>query len=123
LGGYYYLGRIYEKEGKLKEAVSMYEKILQWTAGDPKELNNLGFLTSRLGEYDKSIKYFQRAMKTDTNYLDPVVNLGNTYFMIGEYDKARECYLSALKMAPDSVAIKSNLKKIELKMGNEHRIE
>jgi len=115
LGSYYFLGQIYERENRLKESLAMYEKLMEYSDMDARELNRLGLLAGKIGNYEAAMKYFQKAVKSNPEYLDPAVNMGNTCFMMKKYSEAEEFYLRALEIEPNSVIASANLKKVREK--------
>ena len=68
------IAKIRQKQGKIKEAISLYEKIV-------------GMLK------EKSLKDFSEKENT-------LINLADLYYFIGEYKKAVKLYLEALTLYP-----------------------
>ncbi|MDH3579036.1 MAG: tetratricopeptide repeat protein [Hyphomicrobiales bacterium] len=57
---------------------------------DPKVLNYIGYSTRKLGNVEKGIEYYHRALKLDPDYVRAREYLGEGYLQIGDLDKAKE---------------------------------
>jgi tetratricopeptide (TPR) repeat protein len=57
---------------------------------DPKVLNYIGFSTRKLGDVEKGIEYYNKALKLDPNYNLAREYLGEGYLQQGALDKAKE---------------------------------
>lgn len=57
---------------------------------DPKVLNYIGYTTRKLGNVEKGIEYYHRALKLDPDYVRAREYLGEGYLQIGDLDKAKE---------------------------------
>ncbi|MCP3897019.1 MAG: tetratricopeptide repeat protein, partial [Moraxella sp.] len=87
-----------------KSARSYYQKAVELDPQNSLFLNDYGAILDELGEYDKAIEYYEKALAIDIKtYGDqhPDVardlnNLGSAWNSLGEYDKAIEYYKEAL---------------------------
>lgn len=64
----YNLGVVYEREGKVREAISQLEKIIPFNSNQANLLFELGLLYYRNGEKDKSFSAFQQAVVLVPDY-------------------------------------------------------
>jgi hypothetical protein len=55
-----------------------------------KVLNYIGYTTRKLGDVDKGLEYYQRALTLDPNYTRAREYLGEGYLQKGDLDKAKE---------------------------------
>jgi tetratricopeptide (TPR) repeat protein len=110
---YHNLGLLYGDQGKLKEAVEMYQQALKgkekaWGPEHTSTLdtvNNLGNLYRDQGKLEGAEEMYQRALKgyekawgpEHTSTLNTVNNLGNLYSDQGKLKEAEEMYQRALK--------------------------
>jgi tetratricopeptide (TPR) repeat protein len=62
---------------------------------------NLGKVYGHLGDIEKEIKCYQRAIKRDTNYAPPVFSLGCLYFKIGKYENSKLCFERVIELDPN----------------------
>jgi tetratricopeptide (TPR) repeat protein len=60
------------------------------------EWKKRGNIEADSSNYGKAIEYYQKAIKTDSNYFDAYFNLGNTYFFLSEYDNAIKYFNKAI---------------------------
>lgn len=58
----------------------------------------------QLGEYEKSIEYYNKSLEIDPANFEAWVNLGVAYRKTGDRDKAMECYEKALEYDPENNA-------------------
>lgn len=93
------------KESHKKEylhlAISDFEVAHKLDVDEYSYYNDMGVVYSKLGEYDKSIKYFTKAIKKDPEDIISYVNRGNNYDDIGEYQKALDDFEKALQINLD----------------------
>ena len=67
----YRLGRMAYQRNDYQAARDHYYRALELNPENPLYLNGVGFLALTLGEYDKSIKYFEKALAIDLKTLGP----------------------------------------------------
>lgn len=74
----------------------------------------------KLGEYEKSIEYYNMALEIEPACFESWVNLGVSYRKTGDRNKAMECYECALKFDPEnnsSVPLYTSLGSIYIELG------
>ncbi|MBW1779181.1 MAG: tetratricopeptide repeat protein [Deltaproteobacteria bacterium] len=89
------LGSAMAAEGNLRGALA---KLLEAVKLEPDnaDLNHQVALVLRnLGEYDLSLKYFQRALSLNPKFSEAQNNLGTLYLLTGNWDKAIGCFQEA----------------------------
>jgi len=90
----------------VSKAIALLKKALQIDPGYSEAFNNLGLAYRSKGDYDRAIKFYQKALKIDLKQLGhdhPNVatrynNMGVAFSRKREYDKAIEYYQKALKI-------------------------
>ena len=92
-----------EKKGKIEKANKRYEKALEYLIKSNKEkpnqpdtLNYLGFVTRKLGDYEKGEEYYLLGLQIDPEHKGINEYLGELYFVTERIDLAKE-RLSVLK--------------------------
>ncbi|GAB6393685.1 MAG: tetratricopeptide repeat protein [Treponematales bacterium] len=65
------------------------------------KLNKAGTAWYNKKKYNRAIKKFDKALKTEPDYTEAYCNRGNAHYSKGEYDKAITDYTAALKIKPD----------------------
>jgi tetratricopeptide (TPR) repeat protein len=98
------------EEGKYKESIAEYEKILDIDKNNPAALFEIGYAHYALKDYDNAIKYADKVIKQDKEHLLEAYNLkGNTLDDIGKSDKAIKVYEEGIKKFPDQYLLHFNL--------------
>jgi tetratricopeptide (TPR) repeat protein len=75
-------------EGRYAAALEILSHIKKQE--QPRVLNYIGYTTRKLGDVDKGLDYYQRALALDPNYLRAREYLGEGYLQKGDVGKARE---------------------------------
>jgi tetratricopeptide (TPR) repeat protein len=98
------LGLIYRHWGDrkrtdhyLRQALDVAEREECWRP-QVMVLGSLASLASERGNYDKAIRFFERALQIAPEIKKGITlgNLGNVFLKLGAFDKARSCYDQAL---------------------------
>jgi adenylate cyclase len=96
------------KNGRFRDAIRVYEKLLNFEINNFATLNNIGANYFYLGDLDSAAKAFENAAK-----LEPAAsvysNSGCVYYYAKDYKKAVEMYQEALRMEPDNYKWMSHL--------------
>ena len=69
----------------------------------------MGFTYNKLGNYNKAIECFQRAIELDSKFANPWNHMGTAYYQLGNYAKAVECFRKAIQLNPGYEAAKEGL--------------
>ena len=77
------------KEGEYQAAYDLFEKLAAGGADTIDLHNNWGICAYNLGQTDRAIFFFQRALKLDPNHAESHYNLGVAYSAKGMIDEAR----------------------------------
>jgi tetratricopeptide (TPR) repeat protein len=96
--GIIYLLHFYETP----RAIEFFEKAVKIDPEYSEAYNNLGFSHEKLGNFEKAISYYQKAVANLT-YATPekaYINIANAYYRMGTYDLAIAAIREALKRAP-----------------------
>jgi tetratricopeptide (TPR) repeat protein len=62
-----------------------------------------------LGMYSEAVKYYQKAIKLESDFLEAFINLGVAYYQLGKYPKAINAYEKAVYLNPHSSSIYNKL--------------
>src|SRR4051795_420819 len=93
----------YVQRGKLHQAISEYEKIVEKDAKDLTVLNTIGDLYARLGQSEKAGEFFKR--------------VGDTYATEGFTVKGIAMYKKLTKLNPGAVAVIQRLAELYTQQG------
>ncbi len=103
---YFYLGKIYEVEGRLEGAAELYSKALSLWPEDEESLIGRGSCFYASGEYDKAIADFEKVLRIpqsrrNVSPADLYYGLGLCLSQKGDYRKAAEFAQRAVDESPD----------------------
>jgi len=98
LGGY--VNQLLDKK---EEAVKYYTILVTKYDPNVNYLNNLGVVLKDLGEFEKSKKILEIALKLDENSASVLNNLGMVYDLLGDFDSSKICFEKALKINPNYI--------------------
>jgi protein O-mannosyl-transferase len=103
------LGRAYQEQGMLAEAIRQYEKAIEIYAGDYKAHYNLGVVYDRQGDLENAVQHYKKAIEIYPQYVNAHFNLGNIYHKQGFMDAAAVHYQKVLEVHPEDVEARNNL--------------
>lgn len=95
---YQLLADSYLKSGKIREAYTHYVRLEQMNPEEYNVMVNLGKICLRLKEYEKSIQYFQKALKLRSTDPESIAGLGMCYYHLNDFDKARDYLEQAVQL-------------------------
>lgn len=98
-----------QREGKLPQAISLYEKLLQLSPAHGQALHFLGLAYAQLGDMNSAIDFLQQALALQPNDASLHNNLANAYKNSHQLDKALLHYQKAIQLAPDYAQAQHNL--------------
>jgi len=90
------MGNAMAMEGNLRGALG---KLLEAVKLDPDnvELNHeIAILLRNMGQYDLSLKYFERTLSLDPKFSEAWNNLGTLYLLMERWDSAIDCFQKAV---------------------------
>jgi tetratricopeptide (TPR) repeat protein len=96
--GYVYLERL---DDPLK-AIEFFEKAVKVDTDYSDAYNNLGYSYEKLGEYEKAIPFYKKAISNPTYSTaeKAYYNMGYSYYRLREYESAISSFREAIKRAP-----------------------
>ena len=105
------------KTGRLREAESIYKKMIAAGTTDPAVFCNLGILCKNSLRIKEALEYYEKALDFEPD--DPKIysNIGNLYRDIGDLNQALQFTLKSLELDPDSSTIQMNLGSIYRDLG------
>ncbi|SRR5579872_4408022 len=102
-----------EKRADILMARKMYREAAEMYKEGPLDSaviqNKIGIAYHQMMQMDIAKRYYERAIKLDTNYPEAVNNLGTIYYSRKNFRRATKLYQHALKLEPNSASIYSNL--------------
>ena len=91
------------KKNNLKEAESLYNKILIIDPNHFKSIFYLGSLAAQIKNFNKAQKLFKKAIKIKPNYAEAHNNLGYALKELGQLNEAVASFQKALTIEPDYI--------------------
>lgn len=85
---------------------------------DSEDLYWIGFSYSKLSDLNEAIKYYEKALKKNANYLNLFLDLGICYYKNNNIENALRIYEKGLKYYEDDENLMFNKILIDLKLGN-----
>ena len=95
--------------GRLPEAESIYQQILQVDPDQPVALHLLGVIAHQVGNHDTAVDLITKAIDIETDYADAHSNLGNALRELERLDEAMASYHKALAIKPNHAEAHNNL--------------
>ncbi len=111
--GYFLMGRTFNKQNKLKEALAQMDKAEKYFILDNSKkrlgslYNNIGLIYKSQGNFNKAFKFMQRSLQNYTAVNDRggegvvLTNMGIIHNRTTDYQKAIEFYFDALKISEE----------------------
>ena len=90
--------------GRLPEAESIYQQILQADPNQPIALHLLGVIALQVDKNDIAVDLIAKVLTIKPNYVETYNNLGLAFKELGKLDEALASYHKALATKPDSVS-------------------
>jgi len=110
LGEYYEQARMFMEQGRYREAIQYYEKIVDIDPDSAPAYNGLGIAHLELGDpLADVIWFFKVAIDIDPAYIEPYVNMCRVYYQKNQYDNAESACLKVLELNPNLTAIQQTL--------------
>lgn len=109
----YGLAMFYQDMGEYALAVEEYNKILLIDSTHANSLNNLGYIELLKDNYEQAIAFFDRALLTNSFFVEAIDNKGLAYELMNNPGKAKEMYQMALSIDPGYKNSQEGLKRIE----------
>ena len=97
------------QKNNLKGAQILYNQILKIDPHHASALGNLGSIYGQLGENQKAINCFEKAVEIKPNYADAYFNLGVIFKKLKKNKKAKSCYERVLEIDPNNAEPYNNL--------------
>ena len=83
-------------QGKLHQALSIFEDILKDCPDEPRVLFNAAVINNRLGYKDRALILLQRSIDADSSFANPYYYLGQLYLQNGCYQEAYEAFRNTI---------------------------
>ncbi len=103
------MASIHESEGKAEAAIVEYSEVCEYDPEIFQVYVNRGMLYSRLQQFKRAIRDFERARSLEPGVASTYLKLGDAYLAVDEMEQAEAAYLRCLDLAPDNHAAMARL--------------
>lgn len=110
-------------QGKHKEALKYYHKVIEASPDAVNVHYQLGVLYNKLSDINNAILSYQSVLKCDAQHIGALINLGSLLFTIGKLTEAENCYLKVLDIDSKSIEAHFNLGNTYYRMGDARAID
>jgi len=100
------------KSGKDRQAMALYQQMIQRIPGDEKAHFNLALLMKRQGMLKQALAQFKEAVFYKPTYFTALYNIGELSERLGDVEHAFEAYEQALDLNPDLIPALSSLSRL-----------
>ncbi|MGB7294282.1 MAG: tetratricopeptide repeat protein [Candidatus Aminicenantales bacterium] len=95
------LGSIYNRQGRIDQAISSFRRASELNPALPELHFNLGLAYSKKGDAESAVIEYQRAVQLNSGLAIAQANLGCQYLILGQSDHAIAACRAALRACPD----------------------
>ncbi len=113
-----YRGDTLRELGRLRAAVTSYERALEIAPDLPHAVSNLGLTLLEVGQPERGLELAHRATELETASGEVWMNLGTTLRLLDQLDEAMEAYATAHELAPDSAQLACCIGHVWLEVGD-----
>jgi tetratricopeptide (TPR) repeat protein/cellulose synthase/poly-beta-1,6-N-acetylglucosamine synthase-like glycosyltransferase/serine acetyltransferase len=103
------MGYALKQQGKIDEAIQIYEKAVAMQPDYADAYCNLGNAYKEKGELERAVGCYEKALAVNPADEDSLYNLGNIFRELGKFDEAIESYRKAVKIKKDHLDARNNL--------------
>ena len=100
-GGYYYVGTLLVREGKISEAADYFSRAIAVRNDYAEAQDAMGELLANQQKTAEAIHWFKRAIRSNPDYVDTYLNLGFLQQNQGEIADAMTSYQKAANLEPE----------------------
>ncbi|MCS7152093.1 MAG: tetratricopeptide repeat protein [Endomicrobia bacterium] len=102
----------YKQNFVWKDSYSFFQHILKYNPNSVAANNNFAMAAAEMGEIDKAILHYKKAISLDNTFPQPRHNLARIYVSLSQFEKAIQEYKEALKIDPDFIYTHIDLLKL-----------
>jgi tetratricopeptide (TPR) repeat protein/predicted O-methyltransferase YrrM len=99
--GYYKLGKAFESQGKIQEAIVCYQRATSGASGLLAANYDLGEIWLRQGKLDSAKTCYETILAAEPNEARAQYKLGTIHLEAQRFDEAIDCFRQTIKIAPE----------------------
>lgn len=97
---HFFLAENYEKLGNLKEAINEFTEVVKLKPGYVDCYTHMARLFETVGEEDKSLEAYRKAIELDPNIMTELISQAQNYLRTEDFIHARPMFIKILKIDP-----------------------
>ncbi|NTW66763.1 MAG: tetratricopeptide repeat protein [Nitrospirae bacterium] len=105
---YYNRALVFQKEGRLDEAIADFSRVIALSPSDAKAYYEQGRIYDDTGELDKAAANYDKALDLLPTYLDALIGRGVLFGKVGAYGDAIERFSRAIAIDPQNAESYNN---------------
>lgn len=106
-------------KGLLREAMSVFEQILDAHPCEPRALYNSAVVQDMMGRRDNALALLRRSMDADPSFANPYHYLGQLYLQAGSYAEAYKSFRAAIARDVEFSAAYEGIRKASVALGRD----
>jgi Flp pilus assembly protein TadD len=95
------LGAIYQRAGRVDDAIAWLRRAVQAEPRNPHFHNNLGVYCTHAGRYEEAVECYQHALRLQPDFAEVHNNLAYALYGLGRNEEARTAAEQALRLRPE----------------------
>jgi len=103
------LGTALQREGRIEEAISHYNKALELKFQDAGSHNYLASALQAQGKFEDAVAHYRKALSIDPECAEVYNNFGGALLAQGRLDEALDCFREALRIKPEYADAYNNI--------------
>jgi len=100
------------------DSISLWTDVIRSNPHIPEAYNNRGAVYAGLGQYDRALADYERALAIDPDFSRALNNRGNAFQRIGDFEKARADFDRAINLDPANADLRYNRGNLFMAMEN-----
>ncbi len=106
---YYGIGNVYQRQGKLLEAVAQYQRAITVDPSLTNAYNNLGGVYLQLEDWNAAIQAFEKTLELNPRFAAAAYNAAHAYTMVHQNERAETLFQRAIALNPGDADAPANL--------------
>jgi tetratricopeptide (TPR) repeat protein len=111
-------GIIMRRQGRVAEAIQIYQKILESKPRSARFLYNLGIAMARTGDTERAMECYRKAVRTKPNFAEAYNNIGELCLRSGRLAEAEAAFGRAVALNASFALARSNLAEVYIRRGD-----
>lgn len=102
---HYQLARLYDRDGRWREAADEYRRSLELNPSSAKACSNLGIALAKQGDYPEAVRWMRRSIEIDATFVDAYLNLSMLQWELRQYKESLDLLETAVQSVVDEPSL------------------